>query len=296
MWACAFAVSVLALHGVYAGAAGAADRVASAALCADDYVLALLGDEPDRITALSWQSGAAMSQAPAWARDKPRAWADAERLLALDPDLVVFGPGASPRAADWMERFDITSVSLAWTDDFDGVRSNLRTLGAALDRAAQAETVITDIDARLAALEARSANRAVAPRVLYLDASARTAGAGAYVDTAIIAAGARNLAADAGIVSWSRLPLETVLGAPPDLVVTSFFRDGFPSASFAALRHPLYRRVISGSPQVEVPGGDWICAGPRLIDAAEAIADGLDALTLEPGTFEPGALGPEAPS
>ncbi|MBA4802867.1 MAG: ABC transporter substrate-binding protein, partial [Euryhalocaulis sp.] len=74
-----------------APAAAAPQRVVSASLCADQYVLSVA--TRDQVAALSWQSRDAVSLAPDWARDLPQAAPDAERLLMLKPDLVVFGPG-----------------------------------------------------------------------------------------------------------------------------------------------------------------------------------------------------------
>ena len=148
----------------------------STALCADSYVLALAG--PGQIRALSWQVDHPVSAAPDWARDLPRAWPDAERLLMLAPRLAVFDPGGGGRTARLVERAGMPVHELTWTDDFEGVRRNLRTLGQVMDRSDAAETLIADLDARLDRLAARSEARDARPRVLYLNASGGSAGAG----------------------------------------------------------------------------------------------------------------------
>ena len=252
------------------------DGVASASLCADAYLLELAG--PGRITALSWQAGDPISQAPGWARDLPRAWPDAERIYALAPALTVFAAGAGGRAARLLDRAGLDRFELAWADDFDGVRRNLRALGNVLGEPARAEAAVDELDERLAALEARARRRGVRLQVLYLSASGGTAGANTYIDAAIAAAGGVNVMAQAGVSGWPRARPETVLGVEADLLVTSFFADGYASTFNRGRHHAAYRHVLDTMPRIDVPAGDWPCAGPRLIDAAEQIADALDAL------------------
>jgi len=255
------------------------DGVASASLCADAYLLELAG--PGRIAALSWQAGDPISQAPGWARDLPRAWSDAERIYALAPAMTVFGAGEGGRTARLLDRAGLHRFELAWADDFDGVRVNLRALGEVLGEPERAAAAIRNLDARLAALDARARQRGVRPHVLYLSASGGTAGAHTYVDAAIAAAGGTNAMAQAGVSGWPRARPEAVLGVEADLLVTSFFTDGYASTFNRGRHHAAYRHVLDATPRVEIPAGDWPCAGPRLIEAAERIADALDALPQE---------------
>lgn len=248
---------------------------ASASLCADSYLVATAA--PGQISALSWQAADPVSAAPDWARDLPQAWPDAERLYALAPELTVFGAGEGGRTSRLLERAGFEAFELAWASDFDGVRANLRALAGALGEPERGEAAIAELDARLAALAERTERRGVRPRVLYLSASGGTAGAGTYVDAAIVAAGGVNVMADAGVTGWPRSSPETLLGVDADVLVTSFFRDGYDSTLNRAVRHAAYRHVLDRARRVEIPAGDWPCAGPRLIEAAERIADALDA-------------------
>ncbi len=248
--------------------------IVSTALCADAYVLALAA--PGQIRALSWQVDQPVSAAPAWARDLPRAWPDAERLLVLSPELAVFDPGGGGRTARLIERGGLDGFELAWSDDFDGVRANLLALGTAMDREEAASAAIADLDARLAALSARTAARPRAPRILYLNVSGGSAGAGTYVDAAIRSAGGVNVMAEVGLSGWTRSDPEVLLHVEADILLTSFFTDGYDSTSNHARYHAAYRHVLDGPLRVDLPAGDWPCAGPRLIDAAEAIAAAID--------------------
>lgn len=246
----------------------------SVSLCADSYVLALAG--PGRIAALSWQADDPVSTAPAWARDLPQAWSDAERLFALSPGLTVFGAGEGGRTLRLLDRAGLDGFELAWASDFDGIRDNLRALGAAMDRQARAASAVAELDDRLARLQTRSESRAVRPRILYLSASGGTAGSGTYVDAAISAAGGINVMAEAGVSGWPASRPETLFGLEPDIVLTSFFEDGYASTLNRGLRHAAYRVVVDDTLRADIPAGDWPCAAPRLIVAAERIADAID--------------------
>ena len=261
--------------------------IVSTSLCADAYVLELAG--PGRIAALSWQAGDAVSAAPDWARDLPRAWSDAERLYTLAPALTVFGPGEGGRTQRLLDRAGLDATELGWASDFAGVRANLESLGAAMETPARADAAIADLDVRLARLDIRTRQRAVRPRILYLSASGGTAGAGTYVDAAIAAAGGINVMAEAGVTGWPASDPEALLGVEADIVLTSFFTDGYTSTLNRGLRHAAYRRVLERTTmRADIPAGDWPCAGPRLIVAAEHIADVIDRWVGEAAEWETG--------
>ncbi len=258
------------------GATPSPHGVVSASLCADAYVLALF--EPDEIQALSWQVDQVVSAAPGWARDYPQAWPDAERLYHLSPELVVFGPGEGAGRAPLLEQAGIEVVQLQWGENFATVRHNLARLGDVADLSPRAGEAIADLEARLANLRTRRDHRAGEADVFYLSSSGGSAGAGTYVDAAIVAAGGVNLMAARGGQSWTRSDPELVLDLSADLVVTSFFADGYHGRLNRARYHAAYDDLRNAETRIEIPSGDWPCAGPRLIDAAEAIADALDAL------------------
>jgi iron complex transport system substrate-binding protein len=248
--------------------------VVSASLCADAYVLALA--DPSSISALSWQVDQPVSAAPAWARDLPMAWPSAERLLELSPDRLVFGAGEGGRASVLLSRAGSSSFELAGGDDFEAVRSNIRALGVYLERRREAANWIESLDLRLESLRRRTERRGIAPRVVYLSSSGGSAGRGTYIDAAIEAAGGTNIIALDEGVGWTRSDPEFALTLEADLVLTSYFVDGFSSTFNRGSRHAAYRRFLSDTPRANIASGYWPCAGPLLIDAAEAIADALD--------------------
>lgn len=254
--------------------------VVSTGLCADAYVLTLVPRE--QIRALSWQVDHPVSAAPDWARELPTASASVEGLLRLDPGLAVFSPGEGQRARPLLERVGSQVASLSWGEDFAAVRSNLRRLGQAAGLEAEAEAEVETLDRRLAALRSRTEARGRQPRIAYLSASGGSAGQGTYVDAAITAAGGLNVMALAGASGWTRSDPELALGLEADILLTSFFADGYAGRLSRARYHSAYERLLESPLRVDIPAGYWPCAGPGLIEAAEAIADAIDRWEAEP--------------
>ena len=265
---------VFAGAGLTVPAKAAPGHVVSTSLCGDAYVLALV--PPEHITALSWQADTKLSAAPAFLRHKNKGMASAERLARLHPDLVVLGPGDPLRATKAVQKTGAKVLSLNWTESFEGVFDNLRALGDISGQTQTANTKIKAIKTRLAALKTRAPKHPV--RILYLTPSGNSAGADVFVDAAIRAAGGINHGATLGIKGWGRVPLEKLTLNPPDLIITSFFNEAYPSIANLRSRHPLMRRVMQNTPTVRIAAKNWICAGPRLINAAEDIARFMDAL------------------
>lgn len=264
LWVCVSAAST----------ADGPSRIVAADVCADAYVLALADREA--VAAVSWQAGQAVSGAPEWALDLPRASGDAERLIALQPDLVIFGPSGAGDAERFLDRAGIAHVSLQWGEDWNTVTGNLHLIGEALDEAARAGTLISELESRRAALAVRAQQRGAQPSVFYLSVTGGAAGAGTLVDEAIGMAGGRNAAAEAGASGWLAADAAWAFRVDPDLIITSYFVEGYATRNNTGVRHSAFRRLLQDTPRIDIPAAALSCAGPALMDAAEQIADALD--------------------
>ncbi len=248
-------------------------HIVSTSLCADAYVLELA--DPENITSLSWQADSRLSAAPAALRSKNKGMASAERLVRLAPDLIVMGPGDAPGAANAAKKAGAKVYNLQWTESFDGIFANMKSLGKALHREARSKQQIRSIRMRLQALKTQ--NQTPPLRVLYLTPNGSSAGKGVFVNQAILAAGGINHGTTLGITGWGSVPLEKLALDPPDLIITSFFEEGYPSVANLRTRHPLLRQVLKKVPTATIAAKNWVCAGPGLIDAAEEIARAMKA-------------------
>jgi len=112
-------------------------------------------------------------------------------------------------------------------------------------------------------------------KILYLSASGATAGPGTYIDAAIRRAGGINIMTTPG---WHTPDIEALVGLEPDLVITSFFKDGYASVNGAGLNNKVLQDKISKTAHVNVPGKLWPCAGPGLYAATDIIAKAVEGL------------------
>ncbi len=247
------------------------DTIASTSLCGDSYLLALLGEQAeDRLSALSWQSRHDISAAPEHLRDLPLAWDDTERLLTLGAGHIVYGSGEGYAAESFLEKAGIGYTRLNWSEDFKGVSENITALGEVLGLESAARRLNDQIQMRLTKLGDTSPKR-----VLYLSRSGGSAGPGTYVDAAITKAGGINVITAPG---WVNPDTETILSLSPDVIVTSFFEDGYASVNAAPIHHKILRDFMDRHERLDIPGSVWPCAGPGLIDAAEMIHKKLESL------------------
>jgi len=240
--------------------------IASTSLCGDSYLQALA---PNHISALSWQSRSALSRATPEQHRLPQLWDDPEALLNAEADIILFGSGEG----QFSNKLDIKSVTLIWGEDFETIQSNAESINAALSLPSDIPKGWTQ---RIETLKRRAAKRSNRPKILYLSRSGGSAGKDTLVDAAIKAAGGENAVQNSG---WITPDPEDIIAYEPDLIITSFFKNGYESVQSTALRNKVVQRYISKHPSIGIDGNLWPCAGPGLIDAAELIADAIDDLT-----------------
>lgn len=243
-----------------------APRIVSTSLCGDGYVIEQT--PAANIVALSWQADHDLSTASPDLRQRPKAWDSPERLLALRPDLVVFGPGEGRQHQTLLERNQIATISLQWGEDFKSIRDNQAMIGEALD------TLGVKRKTRMVSLPTVPKSFP-SYQVLYLSSSGATAGTGTYINTAIEAAGGLNIMTQKG---WFTPDPETIISLKPDLIITSFFAESYASVNQAGMRNPIYQKLLQTVPTVHIDGKHWPCAGPNLGIAVQEIHSALSNL------------------
>ncbi|WP_017931931.1 ABC transporter substrate-binding protein [Robiginitomaculum antarcticum] len=233
-------------------------RMASTSLCGDSYVLALAED--NQIAALSWQSRGPLSLASEAQKALPQAWDEAERLIALSPDIVIFGPGEGYETQSVLEAAGIKILRLDWGEDEAALINNLAKFDRVFMPAGQREY---------------PPNR---PSILYLSRSGGSAGGGTYIDTLIKRIGGQNIWAEHGDrKGWFTPDAEQLAMVNPDFIITAYMSDGFESAQAKAVTGGVHRRLLKTTPSVEVPGKYLSCMSPAFYKAVEIARDGFDA-------------------
>lgn len=252
-----------------AGAATAAPaRVVSMNLCTDQ--LAMLLAAPGQlvsVTRLARDPAASMMAAEAAAI--PINHGLAEEVFLLRPDLVLAGTFTTRATVGMLRRLGFEVVEFAPASSFDDVRANIRKMGEVLGRDPQAEALVATLDARLAAAAARTDGPQ--PRAALHYANSYTSGTGTLADAVVTAAGLANVAAERGVAGTARLPLEALVMADPDLIVSGRSYDP-PALAQEVMAHPALSAVKGAAGAAVVSDARWICGTPFTVDAVAQLA------------------------
>jgi iron complex transport system substrate-binding protein len=188
--------------------------------------------------------------------------------LTSDADVILFGSGEGKTGA----KLGAKNVTLEWGEDFAVIQTNAEAINQAISLPSD---ISDDWAKRIEVLSQRATQRTTKPNILYLSRSGGSAGKGTLVDAAITSAGGVNIAQTSG---WFTPDPEEIISYEPDLIITSYFKNGYESVQSTALKNKVVQRFIAQHPSVHIEGNLWPCAGPGLIEAAELIADAIDKL------------------
>jgi iron complex transport system substrate-binding protein len=249
----------------------APSRIVSLDLCTDQLLVELAGR--DRIAAVTHLLGdASVSAIPERARGIPITHGEAEDVLRYNPDLVLAGPfGVSP-TVNLLRRLGRNVVVVPLPQDLDGVRTSVRAVAAAVGENAAGETMVAELDRRLAPL-AVSARPASPPTAVIYQIGGSVSGPGSLADAALAAAGFRNMSADYRLSRGGQVPLEFLIAKPPDLLVLASAPEEYRTVLADNLRHPIIRLLRQRGASLELPWRHWLCGTPHIADAIERLAE-----------------------
>jgi iron complex transport system substrate-binding protein len=197
--------------------------------------------------------------------------ADAERVLARNPDLVVLYAGSdNARSVEQFDRLGLPSLAIR-IDDLADLRRNTLRLGSILDRDERARELWASIERDLDEVAEVTAGL-VHPSVYYDIAwpPAITVGSGSYLDTLITIAGGRNVFSDLGSPS-PQVSLEAIVARSPQIIL-------LPGGVSGGSARPRERPGWDAVPAVRegsvrrVDAGLLHRLGPRIGEAARSLA------------------------
>ncbi len=109
------------------------------------------------------------------------------------------------------------------------------------------------------------------PGALFYQPRGYTSGRETLQDEALRLAGWRNLAAEQGIEGYAQVDLERLLRWQPQRIFTSTYDGSGDSLAERQLAHPVLVRLLAGRPLEPIPYKYWICPGPMLAEAVDAL-------------------------
>jgi len=199
---------------------------------------------------------------------------DLERILSLNPDLVVTWPYTAPPQVD-LVRAQRIAVFTTSPRTIDGIARDLERLGALAGSADVAKEAAGRFRSRLAALAERSRNKSIV-RVFYQvsDVPLYTVGGEHLITQALELCGATNVFASFSLPA-PEVGIEAVLAARPDAIVAGTSGAVVPSwlhewtrwADMPAVR--MNRLFVVDANLLHRPG-------PRFVDGVEQLCDAIE--------------------
>ena len=251
MRAFAFA-SAISLAIVPSAGAAAPRRVASLNLCTDELVLLLAA--PAQIASVTHLSQSA-AETPLWTRARryPANDGTLASVAAKKPDLVLTMGGGARDRAGIARRLRLRMLDLPYPQTLADIETAVRTVAAALGRPEAGSAWLSRIDALRRGRPARQLD------AIWLGGGGRTVPAHGLAAEWMALAGLRQRP-----VSGDRVPLETLLVAPPAVLLRSDYRAGQYSGEQRWLAHPLAARAKAGR-TLTTDGRVWTCMGPVML-------------------------------
>lgn len=249
-------------------APGKPQRIVSLNMCVDELVLRLA--EPQNIASVTWLSRDPKNSNVAELGARiPVNHGLAEEIIPLNPDLIIAGIYTARTAVAMLKRVGIPVLEIGVPKSLDDVRAQIREIAGLIGERERGESVVADMDRRLAALpHPPSSDR---PRAVVLNPNGATVGKGTLVDEIMTRAGLTNVAAELGIDSYGQIPLEAVAANAVDVLIVSASRDGPPALATEILRHPVLAALSDRTRVVVMPGRLWNCGGPAVTEAIERL-------------------------
>jgi iron complex transport system substrate-binding protein len=148
---------------------------------------------------------------------------DAEQIIAQRPDIVLASPSSSAALVTTLQNGGVTVVRVGQDNTPENRVQSILLMGYILGEEDRAVRLAAEVKERVKALEALAATKpdAARPKVLsltYFTDKVYTAGKGSTEGAIILAAGGRNVAAEAGLERNPTTSFEGVIAMAPEII------------------------------------------------------------------------------
>lgn len=244
-------------------------RVASLNLCTDQLLLLLV--PPERIVSIS---ALALDRHSSFMADAAKGHrinhGKSEEILPLSPDLVLASGYAARPTVELLRRLGHRVEVLPMSTDIAGIRANISTVAALVGEEEKGRELLAEMDKRIARIQTQVTG--AKEKAIFYQPRGYTSGKHTLQDEALRLAGWVNVAAEIGIEGYSSIGLEELLLSQPAQIFTSSYAPGTSSMAQRQLQHPVIGRLTAGRPMIEIDYRLWICDGPMIAAAIEALA------------------------
>lgn len=207
-----------------------------------------------------------------------------ESIAGFEPDLVIVANNIDG-IVEALDRLDIPVWYVDLDTDvktIDDVLAQIATLGRITGRTDAADALLTDLNARIAAVKEKlgidppTTAIQYAPTVYHeLDAELYSIADDTFIGSLYAILGARNIAGDGGGIAYPQLTQEAIINANPDVIVLADEAFGVTIDSVRA--RPGWNAIAAvQNNRVYAIDPDIISRpGPRIVDALEQLARAL---------------------
>jgi iron complex transport system substrate-binding protein len=190
----------------------------------------------------------------------------AEEVFLMRPDLVLAGTYTAGATVALLKELGFKVEQFAPAASFDDIRENLQRMGRLLHREQRAAELVAELDDGLAELAARKVPK---KNAAFYYANSYTSGSGTLADAIVKAAGQTNVGETLGFKGLTRMPLELLVLADPDLIIEGDSQYSAPVLARENFRHPAFEG-LSGR-LVPIFDKYTICGAPFTLEAARIL-------------------------
>ena len=198
----------------------------------------------------------------------------AEEVYSLQPDLILASKYTSPVTISMLKTLGVPVVQFEPANTLDDVKASILQMGDVLGRQQAAKILVAHYEQRLAELQQPIPVRPEA--VLYYP-NGYALGDKTLSGQVLKAAGFNNTAVEAGMEWGGNIPLEVLIMAQPDAIITSLLYPGG-SRSEEIFLHPAIRSIQSKVATNLVSDADWFCGTTHVLNALDKLHQFLQAL------------------
>ena len=197
-----------------------------------------------------------------------------EKIIELEPDLILASHGNPTELIDQLEEINYTVVGLN-PKNIDHIISSISMVGKITGNDEEAARLTEEMEKRIEAVLAETSSLVEnnKPRVLYVVwyKPLWTAGSGTFIDELIQKAGGVNIAGD--IADWPQMSLEIVIEKNPQVIIVGCSEDQPELIQTVRNESTLDQTDAFKNNQIHTIDTDIVSrTGPRIVDALEEMA------------------------
>jgi iron complex transport system substrate-binding protein len=244
---------------------GTPERIVSLAPSNTEILFDLgLGDKVVGVTDWCNYPPEALDKEKVGAYDTP----DIEKILALNPDLILVAHGTTMDVINNLDGLGLTVFGIESTD-LDDVLNDIRTVGEITDKEVEAQALTSEMAVGIQAVTDQTEELEQRPRVFYIvwHDPLWTAGSGTFIHELIEKGGGVNICQN--ITGYATISIEEVVARNPEVIITSEWSYEWAMNETG----PLASTNASQSGRIYTCDDDLVQRpGPRLVEGLEWFA------------------------